>query len=66
MVASVLGPKVATGVYDIPNIDLRIDCVLTNTTPVGPYRGAGRPENIHNLERLVDTAAREMGIDPDA
>lgn len=64
LVQSDLGPKVATGVYDIPAIDLRIDSVLTNTTPVGPYRGAGRPENIFNIERLVDAAACDMGVDP--
>ena len=38
-------------------------CVFTNTTPVGAYRGAGRPEGNYYMERLVDTAAREMGID---
>jgi len=64
MVHCVLGPHVACGVYDIPMVDLRIDCVLTNTTPVGAYRGAGRPENIHNLERIVDAAARALRLDP--
>ena len=63
MVQSNLGPRVATGVYDIRNLDLRIDSVLTNTSPVAPYRGAGRPEYIFNLERLIDIAARETGID---
>ena len=38
-------------------------CVFTNTTPLGAYRGAGRPEANYYMERLVDTAAREMGID---
>ena len=38
-------------------------CVFTNTTPVGAYRGAGRPEGNYYMERLIDTAAREMGID---
>ena len=37
--------------------------MFTNTTPVGAYRGAGRPEGNYYMERLVDTAAREMGID---
>lgn len=64
MVQSVLGPRVATGIYDIPNLDLRVESVLTNTSPVAPYRGAGRPENIFNLERLIDVASMETGIDP--
>lgn len=64
LVQGVLGPHVATGVYDIPAVDLRVDCVLTNTTPVGAYRGAGRPENIHNIERVVEAAARTLGLDP--
>ena len=38
-------------------------CVFTNTTPIGAYRGAGRPEGNYYMERLIDTAAREMGID---
>ncbi len=59
-----IGPWVTTSVYDIPAIDMRIDGVLTNTTPTGPYRGAGRPEAIYFLERLVDAAARRTGIDP--
>ena len=37
--------------------------VFTNTTPIGAYRGAGRPEGNYYMERLIDTAAREMGID---
>ena len=63
MVQSMLGPRVATGVYDIAHLDLQVESVLTNTSPVAPYRGAGRPENIFNLERLIDVAARETGID---
>lgn len=59
-----VGPKVTTGTYDIPMIDLRITCVITNTATIGAYRGAGRPECILNLERLMDTAARQIGIDP--
>ncbi|GIT73992.1 MAG: hypothetical protein Ct9H300mP28_38060 [Pseudomonadota bacterium] len=38
-------------------------CVLTNTAPIGAYRGAGRPEGIYPMERLIDMTAREMGID---
>ena len=59
-----VGPKVTTGTYDIPLIDLRITCVITNTATIGAYRGAGRPECILNLERLMDTAARQIGMDP--
>ena len=51
------------GVYKTPLIEVTTKCVFTNTTPVGAYRGAGRPEANYYMERLVDTAAREMGID---
>jgi aerobic carbon-monoxide dehydrogenase large subunit len=51
------------GVYATPMIEVSSKCVFTNTTPVGAYRGAGRPEGNYYMERLVDTAAREMGID---
>ncbi len=59
-----IGPWVTTSVYDIPAIDVRIAGVLTNTTPTGPYRGAGRPEAIYLLERVIDAAARRTGLDP--
>jgi len=58
-----IGPWVSTSVYDIPVIDLHIEGVLTHTTPTGPYRGAGRPEAIYLIERLMDAAARQAGID---
>jgi carbon-monoxide dehydrogenase large subunit len=51
------------GVYKTPLIEVSTKCVFTNTTPVGAYRGAGRPEANYYMERLVDTAAREMGVD---
>src|SRR5438270_5170265 len=51
------------GVYKTPLIEVTTKCVFTNTTPIGAYRGAGRPEANYYMERLVDTAAREMGID---
>ena len=51
------------GVYRTPLIEVDTKCVFTNTTPVGAYRGAGRPEANYYMERLVDTAAREIGID---
>ncbi|HEV7548021.1 MAG TPA: xanthine dehydrogenase family protein molybdopterin-binding subunit [Reyranella sp.] len=59
-----VGPKVTTGTYDIPVVDLKITCVLTNSATIGAYRGAGRPECLLNLERLMDSAARQMGMDP--
>jgi len=51
-------------VYDIPKALVRSRCILTNTVPVGPYRGAGRPEASYLLERLIDAAAEKTGIDP--
>ncbi len=51
------------GVYATPLLEVSTKCVFTNTTPVGAYRGAGRPEGNYYMERLVETAAREMGID---
>jgi aerobic carbon-monoxide dehydrogenase large subunit len=54
------------GVYRIANVDLRSTCVFTNTTPVAAYRGAGRPEGCYYIERIVDLAARELGMSPEA
>jgi carbon-monoxide dehydrogenase large subunit len=59
-----IGPWVATSIYDIPTIDFDLRAVLTNTAPVGAYRGAGRPEAIYVIERLMDAAARRLGLDP--
>jgi len=59
-----VGPKVITGVYHIPALHLRGTAVMTNTNLVGAYRGAGRPEAIYLLERLMDQAAAEMKMDP--
>ncbi len=55
--------RIATGVYDIPLAFVRARAALTNTTPTAPFRGAGRPESTHAIERLMDIAARELGID---
>jgi len=52
------------GVYSTGLIEIATRCAFINTTPVGPYRGAGRPEGNYYMERLIDTAARELGIDP--
>ena len=59
-----VGPWVSTSIYDIGLIDFHFTTVLTNRAPTGPYRGAGRPEAIYLIERLMDAAARKMGIDP--
>jgi aerobic carbon-monoxide dehydrogenase large subunit len=59
-----VGPWVTTSIYDIPAIDLHLSAVMTNTTPIGAYRGAGRPEAIYLIERLMDAAARELKMDP--
>ena len=50
-------------VYDIPLAQVNARCVFTNTLPTAPYRGAGRPEASYLLERLIDAAADETGID---
>jgi carbon-monoxide dehydrogenase large subunit len=54
----------SSGVYRIPKIEVVIDAVLTNTTPTGPYRGAGRPEAAQLIERAMDIFAAEAGLDP--
>jgi carbon-monoxide dehydrogenase large subunit len=56
--------KLASTVYDIPAVAVTSSLVLTNTAPTVPYRGAGRPEAVYIMERLVGRAAREMRIDP--
>jgi carbon-monoxide dehydrogenase large subunit len=53
-----------SGQYAIPSIYAEVDAIYTNTAPVDAYRGAGRPEATYVVERLVETAAREMKIDP--
>lgn len=64
MIPLLLGPKVQTTVYHIPAVDYHVRGVLTNTMASGAYRGAGRPEANYLMERLVEEAGREMGIDP--
>ncbi|NOD68035.1 xanthine dehydrogenase family protein molybdopterin-binding subunit [Ruegeria sp. HKCCD7303] len=56
--------KVLMGVYDVQTTYLRVEGFYTNTTQVDAYRGAGRPEAIYVLERAMDRAARELGVDP--
>ena len=63
-IQSELFSKVFTGVYDIPAALLHVQGIYTNTTPVDAYRGAGRPEAITLIERVMDMAARELGLSP--
>ena len=60
-----LAAPMLSGVYRIPAIHLNIKGTLTNTVPVDAYRGAGRPEAIYLLERVIDVAARELGLAPE-
>ncbi|MGQ0482421.1 MAG: xanthine dehydrogenase family protein molybdopterin-binding subunit [Pseudonocardia sp.] len=64
--ALAMGPSysMAQGVYRIPKIGFDVAVALTNTTPVGAFRGAGRPEASALLERVIDLAAVELDIDP--
>jgi carbon-monoxide dehydrogenase large subunit len=52
------------GVYTTPAIHVQTTGIFTHTTPTGPYRGAGRPEATYAIERVIDVAARELGLDP--
>ena len=64
LIPLILGPFVATGTYDLQLVHLDLKAVLTHTAPVGAYRGAGRPEAVYIVERLMDAAARQLGMDP--
>ncbi|MBT5457765.1 MAG: xanthine dehydrogenase family protein molybdopterin-binding subunit [Rhodospirillaceae bacterium] len=57
------GVLLVSSIYDIPCAHVRARAVLTNTLSTGPYRGAGRPEAMFNMERLIDEAASRTGID---
>jgi carbon-monoxide dehydrogenase large subunit len=63
MPATTNAVKNVIDVYKTPAMEVNSKVVFTNTTPVAAYRGAGRPEGNYYMERLIDTAAREMGID---
>ena len=56
--------KVLPGVYDIPVMTYDVEGVFTHTVPVDAYRGAGRPESIYCIERVIDATARDLGLDP--
>lgn len=62
-IALLIGPWVLTGVYDIQCIDYHFRAIMTHTMSTAAYRGAGRPESIYIIERLMDEAARQTGID---
>ena len=63
-VPTILHGLMLSGCYTLPAVDYEVVGVLTNTTPVDAYRGAGRPEATDILERLMDLAAHELGLDP--
>jgi carbon-monoxide dehydrogenase large subunit len=56
--------QMSSGVYRIPRVDFGFRCVVTNTTPIGPYRGAGRPEATALIERTMDRLAAKLEMDP--
>ncbi|HZH26306.1 MAG TPA: xanthine dehydrogenase family protein molybdopterin-binding subunit [Azospirillaceae bacterium] len=58
------GTRMLAGCYTTPAVHVSVKGVFTNTAPVDAYRGAGRPEAAYCLERIVDAAAREMGLSP--
>jgi carbon-monoxide dehydrogenase large subunit len=64
LIPSYLYGPLLSGVYKIPAIFCEVWGMLTNTAPVDAYRGAGRPEATFLLERLMDRAARQLGVDP--
>ncbi|HZS70114.1 MAG TPA: xanthine dehydrogenase family protein molybdopterin-binding subunit [Burkholderiales bacterium] len=63
-IPTILYATLLAGQYTTPAIYCEVTAVFTNTTPVDAYRGAGRPEATYVVERLVETAAREMKLDP--
>src|SRR5678815_4615232 len=63
-VPTILYATLLAGQYTTPLIHCEVTAVFTNTSPVDAYRGAGRPEATYVVERLVETAAREMKINP--
>ena len=63
-IPTILHATLLAGQYKTPHIYCEVTAVFTNTAPVDAYRGAGRPEATYLLERIVETAAHELGIDP--
>jgi carbon-monoxide dehydrogenase large subunit len=66
LIPLLLGPKVLPATYQVPILHVLVRGILTNTMPTAAYRGAGRPENIFLIERLMDEAAAAIGVDPAA
>ena len=64
MVVPLFAMRLAPGVYQIPAVHCVGNAVFTNTIPLAPYRGAGRPEATYLIEQLLDRAANVIGIDP--
>ena len=64
LIPLILGPFVQTGVYDLPLVHYDLKAVMTHTAPVAAYRGAGRPEAVFIVERLMDAAARQIEDGP--
>jgi carbon-monoxide dehydrogenase large subunit len=56
--------QMASGVYNVPRVDFGFTCVVTNTTPIGAYRGAGRPEATALIERAMNQLAEKLEMDP--
>jgi carbon-monoxide dehydrogenase large subunit len=63
-IPTVLFGVMLSGAYKIPNVHCQVDGVFTNTVPVDAYRGAGRPEAAHLMERVLDLVADATGLDP--
>ncbi len=61
-IATSAGYSMLVGVYKVPAASVRMRAVFTNTAPIDAYRGAGRPEAIYVIERLMDAAARDLGV----
>ena len=64
VVLPMLTQMMAVGVYDIDKVKFNTRTVMTNNTPIGAYRGAGRPEATQLIERVLDVAADKIGMDP--
>ncbi|MDP6876085.1 MAG: xanthine dehydrogenase family protein molybdopterin-binding subunit [Alphaproteobacteria bacterium] len=63
LLATFTNVSTLVGVYDIPAAHVNVSCIMANTSGTAPYRGAGRPEATYVIERLLDDAARELGVD---
>jgi len=63
LLATFVNVHTLSGVYAIPAAHVHVTCAMSNSSATAPYRGAGRPESIYVMERLLDDAAREIGID---